>query len=161
MGGEAERGTAGVRAALVTAMPFAAAVGVRLDAVGPDETVGRLGWAPERCTAGGVMHGGALLTLADSAGAVCAFLGLPEGAATATTSSTAVLLRPVRSGDVTATARPLHRGRTSVVVQVDLRDDQGRLVAQVTQTQAVLDGAAGAAQKGGQGTAGQSPAGSG
>lgn len=64
------------------------------------------------------------------------------------------------SGDVTATAQPLHRGRRSVVVQVDLRDDQGRLVAQVTQTQAVLDDA-GAAQKGGQGTAGQSPDGSG
>jgi len=67
----------------------------------------------------------------------------------------------VRGGDVTATARPPHRGRTGVVVQVDPRDDQGRLVARVTQTQAVLGGAAGAAQKGGQGTAGQSPDGSG
>jgi uncharacterized protein (TIGR00369 family) len=147
--------------ALVAAMPFAAAVGVRLDTAGPDETVGTLSWAPERCTAGGVLHGGALLTLADSVGAVCAFLGLPEGVATATTSSTAVLLRAVRSGDVTATARPLHRGRTGVVVQIELRDDRGRLVAQVTQTQAVLGGPAGSGQKGGQGTAGQSPDGSG
>ena len=125
-------------AGLIAAMPFAAALGVELRAAGPDEVVGVLAWAPERCTAGGVMHGGALMTLADSVGALCAFLGLPEGASTATTGSTANLFRPVTEGAVTATARPLHRGRRSVVVQTDLADDAGRRVAQVTQTQAVL-----------------------
>jgi acyl-coenzyme A thioesterase PaaI-like protein len=43
----------------------------------------------------------------------------------------------VRS-DVTGVARPLHAGRTVIVIQTDLRDDADRLVAQVTQTQAVL-----------------------
>lgn len=123
---------------LVAAMPFAAALGVELEAAGPEEVVGVLDWAPERCTAGGVMHGGALMTLADSVGALCAFLGLPEGATTATTGSSTNLFRAVTEGRVTATARPLHRGRTSVVVQTDLVDAQGRRVAQVTQTQAVL-----------------------
>ena len=124
--------------ALIASMPFAAAVGIELRSAGPDEVVGVLEWAPERCTAGGVMHGGALMTLADSVAALCAFLGLPEGASTATTSSTTHLLRPVTEGAVTATARPLHRGRRSVVVQTDLVDGSGRRVAQVTQTQAVL-----------------------
>ena len=53
----------------------------------PDEVIGRMAWAPERCTAGGVLHGGALMGLADSLGGVCAFLNLPEGSGTATISS--------------------------------------------------------------------------
>jgi len=125
-------------AGLLAAMPFAASVGVELRSAGPDEVVGALAWAPERCTAGGVMHGGALMTLADSVGALCAFLGLPEGATTATSGSTTHLFRAVTEGEVTATARPLHRGRRMVVVQTDLVDGEGRRVAQVTQTQAVL-----------------------
>jgi len=55
---------------LIAAMPFAAAVGVELRSAGADEVVGVLAWAPERCTAAGVMHGGALITLADSVGAL-------------------------------------------------------------------------------------------
>jgi uncharacterized protein (TIGR00369 family) len=97
-------------------------------------------FAPERCTAGGVLHGGALMALADSVGAVCAFLNLPEGAQTTTVTSNTAFMRGVREGAVTATARPLHAGRTVIVVQTDLADDAGRRVAQVTQTQAVLAG---------------------
>jgi len=126
--------------ALVAAMPHAAALGVALESASADEVVGGFDWAEERCTAGGVIHGGALMALADSVGAVCAFLGLPPGATTATTSSTTHFLRATREGRVTATARPLHRGRAQVVVRTDLTDAQGRLVATVTQSQAVLGG---------------------
>ena len=126
--------------ALVAAMPHAAALGVSLESVSADQVVGGFDWAQERCTAGGVIHGGALMALADSVGAVCAFLGLPPDTATATTSSTTHFLRAVREGRVTATARPLHRGRAQVVVKTDLTDAQGRLVATVTQSQAVLGG---------------------
>ena len=125
-------------AVLLASMPFAVAVGVELTTASAEETTGHLAWAEERCTVGGLMHGGALMTLADSVGAVCAFLNLPPGAGTATTSSSTNLLRGVRSGTVTATARPLHRGRTLIVIQTDLTDDDGRRVAQVTQSQAVL-----------------------
>jgi 1,4-dihydroxy-2-naphthoyl-CoA hydrolase len=124
--------------ALVASMPHAQALGVTLESATSGEVVGRLDWAPERCTAGGVIHGGALMALADSVGAVCAFLGLPAGASTATTSSTTHFLRAVREGRVTATARPVHRGRRQVVVRTDLVDAAGRLVATVTQSQAVL-----------------------
>jgi 1,4-dihydroxy-2-naphthoyl-CoA hydrolase len=123
---------------LLALMPFAAGTGVELDRADPAEVAGRLAWAPERCTAGGLMHGGALMTLADSVGAVCAFLNLPPGASTATVSSTTSLVRAVRSGIVHAVARPAHVGHSFVLVQVELTDDEGRLVAQVTQTQAVL-----------------------
>lgn len=126
--------------ALLAMMPFGAVCGIELEAAAPEEVTGRLAWAPERCTAAGVMHGGALMTLADSLGAVCAFLNLPAGATTSTIESKTNFLRAVRGGHVHATARPLHVGGTVIVVQTDLRDDAGRRVAQVTQTQAVLTG---------------------
>ena len=122
-------------------MPFAASLGITITSAGKDEVVGTLEHSAERTTAGGAMHGGALMTLADTAGAVCAFLGLPEGARTATTQSGTHLLRAVSGSsgsEVRATARPVHSGRTQIVVQTDVTDDRGRLVARTTQTQAVL-----------------------
>src|SRR5262249_1379106 len=103
-----------------------------------DEVQGRLPWAPERCTTAGLMHGGAVMTLADSLGAVCAFFNLPEGASTSTVSSATNFFRGVREGEVRGTARPLHVGRTTSVVQTELRDSSDKPVALVTQTQAVL-----------------------
>jgi uncharacterized protein (TIGR00369 family) len=125
-------------AELLALMPFAVASGVELDTAGAHEVTGRLRWAPERCTAGGVLHGGALMTLADTVGAVCAHLNLPAGASTATVASSTSLLRAVRAGAAHAVARPLHAGRSFVVVTVAVSDDDGRPVAHVTQTQAVL-----------------------
>ncbi|MEV5753639.1 PaaI family thioesterase [Actinoallomurus sp. NPDC052308] len=123
---------------LLSAMPFAGATGLVIESASAEEVTGRLPWAPERCTAGGVMHGGALITLADSVGAACAFLNLPPGAKTTTVETSTRFFRGVRDGDVRAVARPLHTGRTTIVVQTDLYDDDGRRVAQTTQTQAVL-----------------------
>lgn len=124
---------------LVAMVPLAGELGIQIDAAAPDEVSGRIAWAPELCTAGGVMHGGALMAFADTLGAVCAFLNLPEGSAgTTTVTSTTSFFRAVREGEVTAVTRPLHAGRTVIVVQTDLQDDAGKRVAQVTQTQAVL-----------------------
>lgn len=125
---------------MLALMPFALATGVEIERAEPAEVAGRLRWAPERCTAGGLMHGGALMTLADSIGAVCAFLNLPPGASTSTVSSTTSLVRGLRSGTAHAVARPAHVGRSFVLVNVGVTDDDGRLLAQTTQTQAVLPG---------------------
>jgi uncharacterized protein (TIGR00369 family) len=125
-------------AELLAQMPFARTIGIELTAASPDEVVGTLPWAPERCTAAGVLHGGALMTLADTVGAACAFLNLPPGAGTSTIESKTNLFRPLRSGTATATARPVHVGRSTVVVQTEVRDDEGRLVSLTIQTQAVL-----------------------
>jgi 1,4-dihydroxy-2-naphthoyl-CoA hydrolase len=122
--------------ALRDSMPFAALVGIELLEAGPDVVRGRLDWAPERCTAGGLMHGAALMALADSCGGVCAFLNLPEGAVgTATIESKTNFLRGVREGSLTATTRPLHRGRTMMVAETELALDDGSLAAKITQTQ--------------------------
>jgi uncharacterized protein (TIGR00369 family) len=123
---------------LAGAMPFADAVGLELVAAAPEEVRARLAWAPERCTAGGILHGGALMTLADSAGGLCAYLNLPEGATTATVESKTNFLRPVSTGHVEAVARPVNVGRTLILVQTELRDREGKLVALTTQTQAVI-----------------------
>jgi uncharacterized protein (TIGR00369 family) len=136
--GEASR--AANAGGLLALMPYAVALGIEIESVTPDLAVGHLDWAPERCTAGGLMHGGVLMALADSIGAICAFAGLPEGSGTATTSSATNLFRGVRDGRVTARARPLHRGRTLIVVETELVDSRGRPVAKVTQSQAVLVG---------------------
>jgi uncharacterized protein (TIGR00369 family) len=120
-------------------MPFAATLGLTNVAANPQQVEAMLAWDPALCTTMGTMHGGALMALADSVGGYCAFLNLPEGAAgTTTIESKTNFLRAVRAGTVRATARPLHVGRTVIVVDTELRDDEGRLVARTTQTQAVL-----------------------
>jgi uncharacterized protein (TIGR00369 family) len=118
--------------------PFAGLLGLEVQAADADEVRGTLAWAEERCTAGGILHGGALMGFADTLGGLCAFLNLPSGATTATIESKTNFFRAVREGTVTGVTRPLHVGRSFVVVQTDLTDDAGRHVAQVTQTQAVL-----------------------
>ena len=123
---------------LHTTMPFTASFGARAVAAAKDEVRLRVDWAPERCTAGGILHGGLLMALADTAGAWCAFLHVPDGASTTTVESKTNFLRAVKDGYVEAVARPLHSGRSFVVVDTELRDAQERLVARVTQTQAVL-----------------------
>ncbi|MDN5931852.1 MAG: PaaI family thioesterase [Pseudonocardia sp.] len=124
---------------LHTAMPFTELLGASTVAAAPEEVRLRLDWAAGRCTAGGLLHGGALMGLADAAGGLCAYLNLPDGATgTATTTSATNFLRAVREGHVEAVARPLHVGRTVIVVDTELRDAGGRLVGRTTQTQAVL-----------------------
>ena len=122
---------------LVAAMPFAERLGLSVETATKDEVRGSLEWAEELCTAGGVLHGGALMAAADSVGALCAFLNLPEGATTATIESKTNFFRAVRGGTVSLIATPLHVGRTSIVVQTELRDAEERRVALVIQTQAV------------------------
>ena len=119
-------------------MPLARTLGMSAVTLAPDEVVLSLEWAAELCTAGGVLHGGAIMALADSAGAACAFANLPDGdAATATIESKTNFLAGVRRGTVSARARPLHVGRTTIVVETEVHDETDRLVAKVTQTQAI------------------------
>ena len=123
---------------LLALMPYAEALGIELHEVTVTLVTGSLAWSPERCTAGGILHGGAIMSLADTVGGVCAFLNLPQGANTATIDSTTRLYRPLRAGTLNASARPVHTGRTTIVVATDMTDDEGHLVAQTSQVQAVI-----------------------
>jgi 1,4-dihydroxy-2-naphthoyl-CoA hydrolase len=130
---------AALTAAAHESMPFTELLGLEVLSASAEEVKARMAWQEQLCTAGGVLHGGALMSLADAAGAYCAFLNLPEGSiGTATIESKTNFFRAVRDGHGVATSRPLHRGRTTIVVETDLHDAQGKQVAGVTQTQAVL-----------------------
>jgi 1,4-dihydroxy-2-naphthoyl-CoA hydrolase len=121
-------------------MPYGGLLGIEL--VGDptaEEVRARLEWREELCTAGGLLHGGVLMGLADSAGGLCAYLNLPDGAAgTATIQSSTSFLRPVREGHVEAISRPLGVGRNVINVGTHVVDADGRAVAHVMQSQAVL-----------------------
>jgi uncharacterized protein (TIGR00369 family) len=122
------------------AMPLTALLGIEALEGAPEGVLLRGSWAEERCTAAGVLHGGYLMALADSAAATLAFLNLPEGATTSTIEAKTNFVAAVREGVVTARASLVHKGRTTIVVQTDVTDDAGRLDSRTLQTQAVLQG---------------------
>ena len=64
--------------AVLSLMPFARSLGMRIDEADADHAVGRLPWREELCTSGGILHGGALMSFADTLGAGVTFFGLPE-----------------------------------------------------------------------------------
>ena len=135
MSAPGEAATAGLH----QTVPFAAHLGIEIVGAEPSEVTGRLAWQESLCTAGGALNGGVIMALADNIGAFCAFLNLPQGAAgTTTIESKTNFLRAIRGGYATAVARPLHVGRRIIVVESDVLDDEKRLVARVTQSQAVL-----------------------
>ena len=79
------------------------------------------------------------LPISDSAGGACAFLNLPDGAGgTATIESKTNFLASTRSGTVKAHSRPLHIGTRTIVLETEVRADDGKLAAKVLQTQAIL-----------------------
>ena len=120
--------------------PFAAGLGIEVTAVegAPGERVvrARMAWRPELVTAGETLHGGALMAFADTVGALCGALNA-RGVNAGTSESKTNFFRPLTGGHVYAVARALHSGRTSVVVQTELFDDEQRRVANVIQTQVV------------------------
>ena len=122
-------------------LPFAKLMGVRFVNVSKDEVVAELVVRDDLCTAPiAILHGGAAMALADSAGAVATFLNLPEGAkGTTTIESKTNFLSPAPSGStVRATTTPVHRGGKTQVWQTRITREDGKLVALVTQTQMVL-----------------------
>lgn len=122
-----------------SAIPLAKTLGISFQTTEPEVVKARLNWSDGLCTTGGMLHGGVLMALADTTGAACAFMNLPEGAGgTTTIESKTNFLRAVREGFVESTSKPLHVGRTVIVVETDLRDHHANLVARVTQSQLVL-----------------------
>lgn len=123
-----------------TAMPLCATLGVEATEFTAERVVLTLAWRPELCTGNGLLHGGAVMALADAAGGACAFTNLPEGAiGTSTIESKTNFLGAITEGQtLTATSSPLHVGRTTIVIETELRTDHGKLVGKTTQTQTVL-----------------------
>jgi uncharacterized protein (TIGR00369 family) len=120
-------------------LPFAKHLGLVVTEASPDVVRAELAHSPELCTSGGILHGGAMMSVADTCGGICAFLNLPDGATgTATIESKTNFLRGVSDGTLTATTTPLHRGRTMIVLETELARGDGKLAAKVTQSQTFL-----------------------
>ena len=121
-------------------LPFAVLMGVAFSSAGKDEVVATLMVRPDLCTAGNIVHGGALMAFADTVGAAATFLNLPDGAKGTTTieSKTNFLAAGAVGQTLTAVATPVHRGARTQVWQTRITPEDGRPVALVTQTQMVL-----------------------
>jgi uncharacterized protein (TIGR00369 family) len=113
-------------------------LGVRVVEARPDRVVAELTIRDDLRTVGGALHGGTLMALADTVGAVATVLNLPAGAGTTTLESKTNFFAAGRAGVVRAESTPLHRGKRTMVWQTRVTDDAGRLLSLTIQTQMVL-----------------------
>jgi 1,4-dihydroxy-2-naphthoyl-CoA hydrolase len=121
---------------------FPGLMGVRLREVVADRVVAEMAVRSDLCTAGGILHGGAIMGFADTLGAIGTLVNLAAGKRTTTTDSSTKFIAGARVGTtVTGESVALHRGRTTMVWQTSVRNADGKLCAVVTQTQLVLEGA--------------------
>lgn len=120
---------------------FPKVLGMKLLEVSQDRLSAELTVTPDICTTGQLLHGGAIMTLADFLGASGTFLNLPRDAGTTTIESKTNFISSAKVGDkVTATAEPVHKGKSTQVWRTTVTRGDGKLIATVTQTQMVLEG---------------------
>ncbi len=121
-------------------MPFSRILGLELISSDKDRIVAELTVTESLCTTGRIMHGGAVMSVADTLGAIGAFLNLPEGHKTTTTieSKTNFLRAAPLDSKLIAECLPMHVGRRLSVWQTTLRNEAGKSIGVVTQTQMVL-----------------------
>ena len=117
---------------------FAQHVGIEILEADTEHVVGRIVLGPQHSNGRDRVHGGAIMTLADTLGAIATVINLPPEMGTTTLESKTNFLAAGRGDHLVGEATPLHRGRTTMVWQTTIRDAEGRRVAVVTQTQLVL-----------------------
>ena len=123
----------------IETLPFAKLLGIRLTSVTADKVEAEMLVREDLCTRPAVLHGGAVMALADTLGGVATMANLPPGAGTTTIESKTNFFAAIPAGETAkAECTPLHRGRTTMVWQTRISRADGRLAAVVTQTQLVL-----------------------
>ena len=119
--------------------PFADFLGIKLTHVSPERVEAELTVRKDLCTVPDILHGGAIMALADNLGGVATVVNLPKGARTATIESKTNFFTAIPVGETArAQCTPLHRGRTTMVWQTKITRNDGKLCALVTQTQIVI-----------------------
>jgi len=120
-------------------LPFAELLGIEFISAAPDKVVAEMTVREDLCTRPAVLHGGAIMALADTLGATGTIVNLPQGAGTTTIESKTNFVAPAPVGTrVIGETTPIHRGRRTMIWQTRISTLEGRLVALVTQTQLVL-----------------------
>lgn len=120
-------------------LPFSTLLGLEFTEASPELVVAELRVRKELCTRPDVLHGGAIMALADTLGATATVLNLKDGQGTTTIESKTnfIAAAPIDT-TVRAECRPIHRGRRTMVWQTTVSNEAGKTVAVVTQTQMVL-----------------------
>ncbi len=120
---------------------FPGLMGIKLKEATPDRVLATMLVRTDLCTTGEALHGGAIMAFADTLGAVGTFQNLPAGARTTTIDSSTKFVRGApRGSTVTGECVAFHRGRTTMVWQTQVKSEDGKLCAVVTQTQLVIPG---------------------
>jgi uncharacterized protein (TIGR00369 family) len=117
---------------------FAQHVGIEVLEAEPQRVLGRIQIGPQHSNGTDRVHGGAIMSLADTLGAIGTVLNLPRGSVTTTIESKTNFLAAGRGAELIGEALPLHIGRNTMVWQTTIRDAESRRVAVVTQTQLVI-----------------------
>jgi uncharacterized protein (TIGR00369 family) len=121
-------------------LPFAELLGIRFVSASADRIEAVMEVREDLCTTPAVLHGGAIMSLADTLGACATVLNLEDGAGTTTLESKTNFLAPAQvNTTVKAECTPIHRGKRTMVWQTRVTGADGRLIAVVTQTQIVLE----------------------
>ena len=124
---------------LSSPLPFAELLWIKIVEATPDKVVAEMVVRADLCTRPAVLHGGAMMALADTLGAIATILNLREGASTTTIESKTNFVGPAPAGTtVIAECAPIHRGKRTMVWQTRISSGGGRLLAIVTQTQLVM-----------------------
>ena len=118
---------------------FAGVLGMEFTHLEPDRVVARVTVRPEHKQPWGIVHGGAVMTLADTVAGAGAYMNLEPGRETVTVELKINLVGAVRDGTIQAEALPLHRGRTTSIWETRLTDETGKLIAVSLSTHLVLD----------------------
>src|SRR6516225_10927131 len=120
--------------------PFSKLLEARIAHRSPERSEAQLTVREELCNRRGVLHGGAMMALGDMLGGMTARVSLPDGGGTATIESKTNFFAAVPKGDTAhAVCMPLHRGRTTIVLETRITRGDGKLAAIVTQTQLIFD----------------------
>lgn len=118
--------------------PFAELIGMKITLLSVDKVTAELPVRAELGNRFGILHGGAIMALADNLGGTATVANLPEGTTTTTIESKTNFFAAVPAGDTAYAECTPHRGGTTMVWQTRITRGDGRLCALVTQTQMVL-----------------------
>jgi 1,4-dihydroxy-2-naphthoyl-CoA hydrolase len=120
-------------------LPFAKLLGIRFLTATPESVTAEMNVREDMCTRPPVLHGGAMMALADTLGACATSLNLRDGATTTTIESKTNFLAPAMAGTtVHAECLAIHRGRRTMVWQTRVTSENGKLLAIVIQTQMII-----------------------
>lgn len=103
-------------------------LGIQVTEASPDRVVAQMEVTPRHHQPFGFLHGGASVALAETAASIGAYLAAPDGYTSFGLEINANHLRSIRSGKITAVATPLHKGRSTHVWNIEIRDEQSRLI---------------------------------